>query len=105
LEKTKGWVVGSGLLAMASARQLASSLTHVRDVDDTAILDPEGDVEHGAAIGLRAAAIVGTAVALALFAILVSQAIGAATPLTKFLFSAAILIFAAVVSLLISRID
>lgn len=105
LEKTKGWVVGSGLLAMASARQLASSLTQVRDFDDTAILDPEGDIEHGAAIGLRAAAIVGTAVALALFAILVSQAIGVATPIAKFLFSAAILIFAALVSLLISRMD
>ncbi len=105
LEKTKGWVVGSGLLAVASARQLASSLTQDRDVDDTVILDLEGDVDHGAAIGLRAAAIVGTAVALALFAILVSQAIGATRPLTKFLFSAAILIFAAAVSLLISRID
>ncbi|HXI39025.1 MAG TPA: hypothetical protein VNH83_03560, partial [Bryobacteraceae bacterium] len=103
LEKTKGWVVGSGLLAMASARQLAVSLTQVQD-DDAIILDPEGDEEHEATMGLRAAIIVGTAVALALFALLVSQAIGAATPLAKFLFSAAILIFAAMVSILISRV-
>jgi hypothetical protein len=105
LEKTKGWVMGSGLLAMASARQLAVSLIQVPDDDGAVILDPEGDEERGETTGLRAAAIVGTAVALALFALLVSQAIGAATPLAKFLFSAAILIFAAVVSIIISRID
>ncbi len=104
LERTKGWAVGSSLLAMASARQLAVTLTQVED-DDAVILNPEGDEERSAPIGLRAAAIVGTAVALALFALLVSQAIGAATPLAKFLFSAAILIFAAVVSIMISRID
>ena len=104
LDKTKGWVVGSSLLAMASARQLAVSLTQVQD-EDAVVLDPEGDEERGATMGIRAAATVGTAVALALFAILVSQAIGATTLLARFLFSAGILMFAAVVSLLISRID
>jgi len=107
LEKTRGWMVGSGLLAMASARQLATSLTQPHDEDRTVVLDPEGDEPRSATamMGLRTAAIVGTAIALALFAILVSQAIGATTSLARFWFSAAILIAAGMVSIFISRIE
>lgn len=106
LDKAREWVFGSGLLAMASARQIALGLDQLRDDDVTLTVDHQEDEKSSRALTVRRiGSFVAASIALSLFVFLVSVAFGAAGRSAEWLFSTAILVSAALISIFISRIE